>query len=421
MPGTRNRAAFLLRRTIAYGLFTACVVLSAPTVASGEDVKLLRNATSSFDPFITDPPESVQNWIRSRYDQMRGYAPYFDHNALEWSPPPTEFYKDAYAIYSEERGDGLPDRTVLRQRPNWVLRDEQGRPLYIPYDCAGGTCPQYAADFGNPEWRAYWIDQARENFGYSATHDPAGQGYKGIFVDDVNLELRASNGSGETVRPIDPRTGGPMTDQNWQLYMVEFVEEIRAAFPDVQITHNPLWWLPHSDPEVKRQVAAADVIELERGFNDAGLTSDGGTYGYSTFLRHVDWIHAQGRSVVLEPYISSTAAAAYEVASHLLSRSRNDTIAASYRADPPQVGGSQGFWKGWKTDPGRARGKRRLHRGLWQRRFSNAIAVTNPPDTRPRRIRFPRPRFNLAGKRAKRFRVAPMSGDVFFKRRALVP
>ena len=33
------------------------------------------------------------------------------------------------------------------------------------------------------------------------------KGYKGIFVDDVNLAFNVGNGAGQTVAPIDPRTG----------------------------------------------------------------------------------------------------------------------------------------------------------------------------------------------------------------------
>ena len=41
------------------------------------------------------------------------------------------------------------------------LRDGGGNKLYIPWGCSGGTCPQYAADVGNPAYRAWFIDQVR--------------------------------------------------------------------------------------------------------------------------------------------------------------------------------------------------------------------------------------------------------------------
>ena len=56
--------------------------------------------------------------------------------------------------------------------------------------------------------------------------------------------------------------------------MAEFTEAIRAALPSVTITHNALWWANQSDSYVKREIDSANVIELERGFNDgASLTA----------------------------------------------------------------------------------------------------------------------------------------------------
>jgi Hypothetical glycosyl hydrolase family 15 len=406
------------RRTrVLSGLVLATLALAAlAQPASADRVNLVRNATASFDGYITDPSSQAQSWMRSHYFQMRGYPPYFERHALAWSPPPASFYLDAYAIYNTIRTDGMADRNLLAQHPDWVLYDASGNPLYIPWGCEGGSCPQYAADFGNPGWRAWWIEKARETFASAAAQSPSGTGYSGLFIDDVNMDFRVGNGNGDPVTPIDPRTGAPMTLDNWQRYMAEFLEQVRQAFPGVQITHNAIWWLPQSDPEIQRQIGAANVIELERGFNDAGLTNGGGQYGFTTLIRHIDWLHDRGKDVVLEPYLNTEHQAKYELASYLVVRRGDDAISSDFRANPPTAGGPASWWKGWSLDPGDPRGARHHRHGLWERKFKRGTAVVNPVGGRPTKISFNRPRRNLEGKVSRVFRLGPRRGDFFFKR-----
>ena len=398
-------------RALAGALSAALVLVAAlPASGSAAEVRLLRNATSEFDKFITNPSPESQSWMRRNYAEMRGYSPYFDNNAFEWSPPPASFYRDLYAIYNNSSGNQL-----IAAHPDWVLRDAAGRPLYIPYACSGGTCPQYAGDVGNPAFRAHWIAGARQTFDQSRARSPNGAGYMGIFIDDVNLEMKVGNGQSELIAPVDPRTGSTMTRANWQRYVAEFTEEIRAAFPGAQITHNPIWWLSHSDPEVRRQVAAADVIELERGFNDEGLTAGGGKYGYNTFLNHISWLHRRGRRIVLEPYLDTKAEARYEVAGYLLTRRPGDSISSRFRTEPRAGGGE--WWRHWRTDPGRPRGHRKQRGGVWLRRYARGTAVVNPPGASAKTIRFKRAHKSLSGKVSRQFRLAPREGDFFRKRR----
>ena len=388
----------------------ALVLAGLPASSSAAEVRLVRNATTEFAPFITNPSPAAAGWMRNHYFQMRGYSPYFDNNALPWSPPPTSFYRDLYAIYNNQAGNQL-----IASHPDWVLRDGAGRPLYIPYGCSGGSCPQYAANVGNAGWRSHWIAGARATFDYSASRSPDGSGYAGIYIDDVNLPMHVGNGSGDDVAPIDSRTGAPMTEQNWQRYVADFVEQIRAALPHVQITHNPIWWIPHSDPEVRRQVDAADVIEIERGFTDPGLVRGRGKYGHVTLMRHIDWLHKRGKSVMLEPYIDSVAEARFELANYLLVRGRRDSITTHFRTDPPAAGGK--WWQHWALDPGRARRGRFEKGGLWLRKFRRGTAIVNPPGAPPRRVRFKRKRRSLTGKVSRRFRLDTREGDFFRKTR----
>ncbi len=149
-------------------------------------IHFAKSADSSFDRFSQAPTPARQQWMRTKYWRMRAYSPYFDTRTAWYQR--AWFYKDAMAIYPGETG--VPS--------DFYLRDAQGRRLYIWYDCGGGSCSQFAGDIGSPAFRAAWIADARRSYA---------QGYKGLFVDDVNMQQRISDGNGNLQWPLDPRTG----------------------------------------------------------------------------------------------------------------------------------------------------------------------------------------------------------------------
>lgn len=397
-------------------IVAAVLALIALPLAAGaqrswaSEARFVRNAISSFDDHLVRPNADERRFMRRRYFQMRGYSPFFERNAMRWRPPPTSFAQDLYAIYNPS------ENGLVNAHPDWVLRDLLGLPLFIPDGCTGAGCPQYAADVGNQGWRNRWIAEARATFARAQRRDPRRRGYIGVYIDDVNLELQVSNASGKETVPIDPRTGLAMSLQAWRGYVASFLEQIRAAFPKAQITHNSLWWLPHDDPAVIRQLAATDWVELERGFNDAGIAPGGGAFGYETFLAHIDWLHQLGKRVILQPYLASAADARYELANYFLIRRGADAINSSYRSDPPTGDPEHDWWRGWRTNPGRPLGRRRRTAGgLWKREFSRGIAIVNPPGGNPVTVRFRALHTNSSGATASSFELEPQSGDVFVR------
>jgi hypothetical protein len=362
--------------------------------AAGQ-VRFLRNATSSFDRLLETATPAQQRWMRRHYWRMRGYPPAFDP-ALRWAPP-AHFYMDLYAIYRETRSDGLPDRRVLRAHPDWVLRDRQGRPLYIPFDCSGGSCPQYAADIGSAGWRRHWIALARERLG---------RGYAGIHVDDTNLYFRVGDGRGRSVRPVDPRTSRPMTLAAWRGYMAAFSEQIRKALPRAEISHNDIWYAPHDDPNVQREVDAADYIELERGFTDPGIVAGAGRFGFASYLDNIDWLHSRGKGAIIETYSTDEPGNRYELAAYFLVNDGKDAIASEYRADPGN------WWPAWDTDLGAPDGGRRLEGGIYRRDFERGLVLVDPPAGPTRRIDLGGTYRNTSGALVQAVTLRPGSGEV---------
>lgn len=346
---------------------------SSPTERT---VKFFVDASSSFDAWTRSPTPEEQEWMREHYFRMQTYSSYFGPR-LAWYPN-AWVYKDSYAIY--------PDSDVRSERPEWILRDDEGNELYIPYGCSGGACPQFAADIGNREFRRWWIDELRETLA---------DGYLGVWVDDVNMAWRVSNGDGDHVTPVDPRTGARMTLADWRRYFAEFMEEIRAAFPGIEIAHNVIWYAqPPNDPFIERQLRAADFINLERGATDSGIRGGGGTYGYETFLAFIDRMHGMGKHVILDDDDSTTEAEwIYELATYLLVKSGDDMVGADgdrSRMNPHD------FWEGYEVRMGEALGERYETDGVFRRDYRCGVVVLNQPD-QPTRTLDLQERFSLLG------------------------
>lgn len=389
MDGSRPTA----RRSARWGLLivlaiaASLLVPAAPSEArSKTKVRFELEARSWFDRWITDSSHKQRKWMRNHYWRVRGFAPFYDQ-ALGWSSP-AHFYQNAYSIYTDASS---------RERA-FALKDRYGNRLYIPFDCGGG-CPQYAADFGNREWQRQWIELARKRLN---------RGYRGIFIDDVNLEWRVSDRWGNHVLPIDPRTNRHMTLADWRRYQAEFMERIRRELPNAELVHNNIWWVPHSDPYLKRQVRAADFIQLERGYNDRGLVGGNSKWGFVRFIRHIDWIHRQGASVIFQPEDLNRWRAEFELAGYHLTKARRDTIDSDWRATKSD------WWRGWGTDLGEP--KRRWYRwhGLFRRDFKKGMVLVNQPYAPTRRVTLPRSKrfYGLEGRRIKGLSVKGGTGRV---------
>ena len=359
-------ARWAVLKTVRYGLavalFTACASAAIDLAPEGR-VRFYNMADSDFDAYSGDPAPADAEWMRSHYARMQTYSPYFD-SRLSWYPD-AWVYQDSYAI--------RPDWPVFREHPEWVLRDARGRLLYIDWGCSGGSCPQYAADVGNPAFRAWWIARAR---------DLVRIGYRGIFVDDVNLDWRFSNGVG-TADAVDPRTGRAMTLEGWRGYFALFMEELRAALPAAEIAHNSIWYAGSpDDPLIRRQVDAADFINLERGASDPGLVGGGGRWGFETFLAFIDEVHRRGRAVVLMDFGTTLVQREYGLAAWFLISSGRDLMSSDQLAWTAPGH----WWRGYALDLGRALGNRYAWKNLLRRDFECGIVLLNQPQAAGRRV-----------------------------------
>lgn len=334
----------------------ACALEQATTV-SGR-VCIFKHANEKFDNYTEKPNIKQQTWMQQHYQRMLAYTPYFDKR-LTWYPN-AWFYLDSYALYVDSKD--------AQKHPDWILQDAKGNKLYIPWQCHG-KCEQFAGDFGNPEFRKCKINEIRTALG---------QGYRGVWLDDVNLTWRVGDNHENPVTPIDPRTKKPMTLEDWRRYFAEFMEEIRANFPKAEIAHNAIWYADTLDKEntfISRQIRAANYINIERGGNDDGLVAGEDAWGFETFLRYIDYVHQQGSGVILMDSAQTPEEREYGLATALLASNGNDFIDSSHThwTTPDH------WWPGYDVNLGEALNTRYQWRGLLRRDFECGQVLLNQP------------------------------------------
>ncbi len=167
---------------LAVAVLPLLAVCGADTPAAGT-VKFEMRTSSAFDVYTSSPTSAVKAWMPAHFWRFQTDAPYFN-SQLSWMPN-SWVYIDSYAIYT--------NASVATGHPDWILTDASGKKLYIPWGCSSGTCPQYAADISDPAFRSWWISSAAAQLA---------AGYKGIWIDDVNLESAFPTEMGKKSRPL---------------------------------------------------------------------------------------------------------------------------------------------------------------------------------------------------------------------------
>jgi len=368
----------------------ACAAASALSSQAAGTVNFVKHTSSLDTSYLNEATSQTKSWMNQHFWHTVVFTPYFD-SKTSWYPHGWA-YKDLYAIYAGS--------SFASEHPSWILHNAAGQPLYIPWGCSDGTCPQFAGDIADPEYRHAWIAEAKSAL--------AG-GYSGLWIDDVNLVFAVGNDRGEHEAPIDPRTGEQMTEQAWEQYVVTFVEEIRAALPGVEIVHNSVWYAggPQrwENPLVKREIAAADYINLERGVNDPNMTGGSGEWSLQAFLSFIDSVHAAGRGVLLEGFDNSAQGREYNLAAYFLVSTGDDGVGNTEMTP-------EDWWSGYETNLGQAEGARSSWQGLMRRDFSGGIVLLNEPQARTRTVTLPQPMLTTSGALVSSVTLAASSGAI---------
>ena len=373
---------------------TASPALAA-TDATGRtgEVRFVKRMTPEFDRHVVGTSAAQQAWMNDKFWRTEVFTPFFD-GMTSWYGKGW-VYKDLYAIHT---GSGLAAR-----RPEWVLRSAAGKNLFIPWGCGGGTCPQLAADITSPAFRAAWIADLKASLA---------RGYKGAWIDDVNLEMRVGDGNGNAVAPYSPALGRTMTADDWREAVASFTEQIRREIPDQELLHNSIWYAGQGagrdrNADVQRQIASADYINVERGFNDGGLTGGTGEWSARELLAFIDRVHAKGKGVIIDAFDNSLAGAEYSLANYLLINTGRDGV-GEISAAP------DAWWKGWDTDLGTASSARYDWQGLMRRDFAGGLVLVNEPQAPARTVTLPQPMTTIDGRTVTSVTLSAGRGAVLF-------
>jgi hypothetical protein len=345
-------------------LFLLIAGRSAPAADVQGKTHFYLHQTPAFDTYTNRTDVNFWNWMNQYVWRAGEYTTYFDTLLSKYRN--AFVYDDAYAIYNNGSG-------WVITHPEWILRTgpgNSGQKVFLDYACGGGTCPQYAADVSNADFRNAWIAQARIYLN---------KGYKGLLIDDVNLAFRFSNGTSNVV-PYDVNTHKAMLESDWQKYMAQFMVAIRNAFPAAEIVHNTIWFAGGNDvatralnPYVAMEQSAANYINLERGTGDAGLTGGTGFWSLTELLNFIDRAHSRGPGVFLDDYGTTGEAWNYALASYLLVSTGRDAVGAQ-GVDPDH------WWAGFSVDLGAPLGERYTDaKGLLHRDYFGGIVILNPP------------------------------------------
>jgi hypothetical protein len=347
--------------------------LCVGTLAWGQNsghVNFFVYANTGFDGFTSSPSNWTEQWLNQHMAGMTVFSPFFDRNT--WWYQNGFVYQDLYAVQ--------PGSWVQGAHPEWIAHDQNGNWLYIPWNCGGGSCPQYAGDISNASFRSWWIGNVQSTI--------SSGGYSRLWIDDVNMEFRIGDGWGNQVAPIDSNTGQVMSYDSWRWYIAKFTQEIRAALPNVKIMHNSIWFADSSgawasDGAIQQQIASADYVNLERAVaSDSGLTGGTGFWSVYNFFKYVDNVHALGRGVNLMAYDLNNWQQQYNLASYYMISSGSDFV-GDWSSNP------NSWWSGYDTDLGTALGPRTYSNGVYTRMFSGGMVLLGDPGLGTQTVQLP--------------------------------
>lgn len=356
--------------TLSIALFAVARFACGQTQPSPEGVVHFdRYSEPALDPYVVAPDPTAQAWIRDHFFRMDVFSPFFD-SRTQWFPR-ADVYLNLYGVD--------PADPLVVQHPEWLMHGVTGDLLWIPFACDTKVCAHYAGDFSNPNFRAWWITNTRSIMS---------RGYIGMLLDDVDMDLNATNAFYGFDPPVDFTTGVPMTPDVWRTELAGFLEQVRQAFPGVEISHNSVWYSNTAccfpdfatplnrdlDPNIQRQIAAADIINKEAGIgSDPGLQGGTGIWSLNSLFGYIDRIHAAGKHVTMAEYTLDRTGQEYALAGYFMISTGGDRYGD--RSTFPT-----NWWSGFDVNLGSALGPRTYNNnGIYQRMFTGGMVLLNDP------------------------------------------
>ncbi len=193
----------------------------------------------------------------------------------------------AQVEYSPNPDCSSPDWPEVNTHESWFIHDAvTGGRIWNPSDNG------FLMDIGNPEFRQHWITFIRDSLN-------AYQGFSGIFIDNTIGTINA--GWIPWVRFTDSGAVTFKTSDlnNWHTNVVNFLAQIKAAFPDKKVIIN-------MDGNYSDYVSQADGVMIE-GFVHANYQSATQFSSQSSVMSQIDYYNTLTSSGKIVWYYSGTA------------------------------------------------------------------------------------------------------------------
>jgi hypothetical protein len=133
---------------------------------------------------------------------------------------------------------------------------------------------------------------------------------------------------------------------------------------------------------IQRQIRAADLINIEHGVNDPGLTGGTGPWSLSALHSFIDRIHEHGRNVVLNDFGKSVIEMEYALANYHLVNNGGDAV-GNMHMNPTN------WFTAYDIELGTPAGNRTIWNGLLRRDFQAGLVLVNPPESASRTVTLP--------------------------------
>ncbi len=311
-------------------------------------VRLVRADSVDFNFYSASIDPLVQQSVNNLFQRLLVYSPGFDSKINS--------YNRGWAYTSLY---GIPVSEANTQNDLFILRDQSGQRLYIEPNV-------YAANILDLNYRLSWIDKAKKT---------VAKGYRGLFVDDVNLNYRIVNAAGAAT--VAYQNGIAISVGEWQSGVALFAESIRSALPQTEIVHNSNWSADSagnfmSDAQT-RVINSAQAQFIEAGIHQVGLT--GGTLGQLTLVqqkKYIDRVHTLNKSIVLGGMPASLAEKEYALAYYYLFSNGTDFL-SDEGINPGNL------YAGYALDLGAPLAPAVRDGSVWSRPFAKGYVLLNEP------------------------------------------
>jgi hypothetical protein len=160
---------------------------------------------------------------------------------------------------------------------------------------------------------------------------------------------------------------------------------------------------------------AANLINLERGVNDAGLTGGTGKWSFHSLLAFIDHRQAEGHGVVFDATSTTAAGRLYGLAAYFLISSDRDGLGNNQGGTPTD------WWTGYDVDLGAPLARRYLWKGAYRRDFARGFTLVNPPGAPAVTLPLGAGARNLTGVTQSSVTLAAAAGAVFTTAATPVP